>query len=97
MLAGDPGPGFDEQAFLPQNLPSAFIFLTHHSFSSLASPTVIQGATSNESRKGYAFISSTHTVTELQPYYKLLGSQLPLGKIRSCSFSLSGLIIIYNI
>lgn len=98
MFVGDPGPGFDEQTFLPQNLPSALVFLMHRSFSNLMSQTVIQGATSSESREGSAFISSTDAVTEPKPYHKLSASQLSLTKIGSCVPShFSGFIIIYKV
>lgn len=97
MFVGDPGPGFDEQTFLPQNLPSALVFLMHCSFSNLMSQTGIQGATSSESREGSGFIS-TDAVTEPKPYHKLSASQLSLAKIGSCVPShFSGFIIIYKV
>lgn len=94
-MAGDRGPGFDEKAFVPQNLPSALVFC---SFSNLTSQTAIQEASSSESREGSALISSTHAVTELKPYHKLSASQLSLTKIGSCvPFHFSGFIIIYKV
>lgn len=91
----DPGPGSDEQASVPQNLPSA---LTHHSLSNLVPQPVIPGATSSERGEGSTSTpsNSSYTMPEtLSIPWKWIF--VLLGKAGSCVPShSSGFLIIYK-
>ena len=80
----EPGPGCDEEAFIPQNLPAA---LPDHSLASLLPEPAILGANSSESRAGSTLIPSKrpHTMAET---LSIPGSPWKGRMPSKCAFSL---------